>query len=339
MAADGNGPMLEPTPRAIGAAVVLQGGEAASGGRGVGLVGPKQADLVASGVRYGPGSEESELSAMELGEGIEGRGNSVDMPSSESIKAEAEDFEVSGAGSDDGSDSPRSEDGEPALWLPRLLQGDFFSACTEHADLKKNECNLFCLDCANARHSMAHVCCQHCTPDHARHSMVQIRKYVYRDVIRLADIQKLCDPSGIPTYVINGARVVFLQPRLDQPTVKPGAKTAANGQSVCEGCQRPVAGSNRFCSLSCKRFVGLPLKSKAEIDTSGWVSPVMARSTSSASKRKRSGRSPSPDGGIFRSRKSRSGSHAEATQLKRRKGHPYRSPAATGRPGQIVFNY
>jgi len=347
MAADGNGLMaLEPKPKAVWAEAAALTSE--------GLAAKKEEEEEAAAHerkpvgavdRSGGGWEESELSAVEVaGSGASDSG--LDVPSSESIKAEADESALE-EGSEEGSDSPRDgegrEDGEAALWLPRLLEGDFFCACEEHADLKKNECNLFCLDCADSRASRAHVCCQHCTPDHVRHSMVQIRKYVYRDVIRLADIQKLCDPSGIPTYVINGARVIFLQPRLDQPKVKHGARPGSSAQSVCEGCERPVAGNNRFCSLSCKHFVGLPLKSKAEIEVSGWISPVSVQRVSSggAPKQKRArSRSSSPVNDFSRSRKSRNSlGSPDVVLFKRRKSRPFRAPAASGRPGQIVFNY
>ncbi|XP_077234513.1 PLATZ transcription factor family protein [Tasmannia lanceolata] len=129
---------------------------------------------------------------------------------------------------------------EEPEWLKMLLKIRFFGPCDEHMDIRKNEMNVFCIDCNLS-------ICHHCLSSHSRHNLLQIRRYVYNDVIRLHDLQKHLDCSRVQPYTINGAKVVFLNPR---PQTKPSTKS--NGGGFCKICERNLTDAHCYCSIACK---------------------------------------------------------------------------------------
>ncbi|GFP83581.1 hypothetical protein PHJA_000501500, partial [Phtheirospermum japonicum] len=132
-------------------------------------------------------------------------------------------------------------------WVSGLLRGKFFGSCVTHGELRKNEKNLFCIDC--------NLClCKHCVTSSSHdclHRLLQICKYVYRDVVRLHDIEEHLDCSLIQAYKINGEKAVHLNPR---PQLKdPKSSKAKIGGTCCEACGRHIQDlPNRFCSIACK---------------------------------------------------------------------------------------
>ncbi|XVF69045.1 hypothetical protein PTKIN_Ptkin11bG0049800 [Pterospermum kingtungense] len=137
-------------------------------------------------------------------------------------------------------------------WLESLLSTAFFVICPRHRDTPRSECNMYCLDCMND------AFCFYCRSSrHKDHFVIQIRRSSYHDVVRVGEVQKVLDISGVQTYVINSARVVFLNER-------PQPKTSSSGSSkgvsyLCEVCSRSLLDPFRFCSLGCK-LIGIRTK-------------------------------------------------------------------------------
>ncbi|XP_050238603.1 protein RGF1 INDUCIBLE TRANSCRIPTION FACTOR 1 [Mercurialis annua] len=123
-------------------------------------------------------------------------------------------------------------------WLQVLLSEKFFNACVIHEDAKKNEKNIFCLDCCIS-------ICPHCLSPHSSHRLLQIRRYVYHDVIRMSDAHKLFDCASVQSYTTNSAKVIFINPR-------PQTRQFKVSGNICRTCERSLQDPYLFCSLSCK---------------------------------------------------------------------------------------
>ncbi|XP_068342992.1 protein RGF1 INDUCIBLE TRANSCRIPTION FACTOR 1-like [Pyrus communis] len=123
-------------------------------------------------------------------------------------------------------------------WLDALYTEKFFAGCSFHETAKKNEKNVCCLDCCIS-------ICPHCLPSHRFHRLLQIRRYVYHDVVRLEDLQKLIDCSNVQAYTINSAKVVFIQKR-------PQNRQFKGSGNYCTSCDRSLQEPYIHCSLGCK---------------------------------------------------------------------------------------
>ena len=80
-------------------------------------------------------------------------------------------------------------------WLEALYTQKFFVGCSFHETAKKNEKNICCLDCCIS-------ICPHCISSHRFHRLLQVRRYVYHDVVRLEDLQKLIDCSNVQVSIL-----------------------------------------------------------------------------------------------------------------------------------------
>ncbi|XP_042470942.1 protein RGF1 INDUCIBLE TRANSCRIPTION FACTOR 1-like [Zingiber officinale] len=123
-------------------------------------------------------------------------------------------------------------------WLCGLVEESFFVGCPAHENRKKNEKNTFCLGCCTS-------ICLHCAADHRSHPLLQVRRYIYNDVVRLEELDKLIDCSYVQPYTINSAKVVFLKPR-------PRSRPSKGSANICSTCDRILQEPFHFCSLSCK---------------------------------------------------------------------------------------
>ncbi|KAI3952771.1 hypothetical protein MKW92_053765 [Papaver armeniacum] len=95
-----------------------------------------------------------------------------------------------------------------AQWLRTLLEANYFFPCRDHEEeMSKSESKYFCLDC------MGKSICSYCLIHHREHRIVQIRRSNYHNVIRVNEVQKHIDISGVQHYVINNAKIVFLNER------------------------------------------------------------------------------------------------------------------------------
>ncbi|KAH7445448.1 hypothetical protein KP509_01G009800 [Ceratopteris richardii] len=139
--------------------------------------------------------------------------------------------------------STKSREGPP--WLEKFLNCTYFGPCEKH-QFHKNEKNHFCIDCMDGP-----LCSHGLISSHGNHRTLQVRRASHADGVRVDNLSKLLDISGIQTYIINNNRIVFL---LRQAKGKLAAKLHG-GVFVarhCQICGRLLSDLVKFCSIKCK---------------------------------------------------------------------------------------
>jgi hypothetical protein len=146
---------------------------------------------------------------------------------------------------------------EPPLWLSGLFHADIFCPCPRHPGARKNDCNLYCLDCTPG---VGRAMCAHCVPAHAAAcdaaSVLQIRRYMYQNVVHVADLTGMYDTEGVQAYCINQQRAMLLRPKAPAARAPGGGGAGGGGGPAftkrCGGCAIPLRSDCDFCSLQCK---------------------------------------------------------------------------------------
>ncbi|PIA54897.1 hypothetical protein AQUCO_00901064v1 [Aquilegia coerulea] len=198
-------------------------------------------------------------------------------------------------------------------WLEPLLSTAFFSVCRTHGDAARSECNMYCLDCSGD--AFCFYCRSSKHKDHQVIQEMQIRRSSYHDVVRVAEIQKVLDISGVQTYVINSARVLFLNER-------PQPKSGKGVSHLCEVCARSLLDPFRFCSLGCK-LVGIKRKGDASfiLDNNNKINEEgISRRVSNEEEELRQGTQQQQQHIIY------STTPSPPSNSRRRKGIPHRAP-------------
>ncbi|CAI5974353.1 unnamed protein product [Closterium sp. NIES-64] len=77
------------------------------------------------------------------------------------------------------------------------------------------------------------------------HDILQIRRSSYHDVVRVGELSRLLDLHHIQVYVINSAKVVFINPR-------PQSRVVKGAPFFCRTCHRTLLDASRYCSIGCK---------------------------------------------------------------------------------------
>ncbi|WOL09364.1 hypothetical protein Cni_G18117 [Canna indica] len=139
--------------------------------------------------------------------------------------------------------SSSSASASVAGWVDMLLRSEFFGVCDQHREERRSEENIYCVDCGCRM-------CPHCLSRpggaHSAHRLLQIRRYVYQDVVRVHDMHSLLDCSKVQPYTVNSAKVVLLKPRKQSKPLKSNP-----GGPACGICRRSISDPNRYCSISC----------------------------------------------------------------------------------------
>ncbi|ONK65816.1 uncharacterized protein A4U43_C06F1270 [Asparagus officinalis] len=115
------------------------------------------------------------------------------------------------------------EDGGPGVGRG-LVEETFFVGCGPREEEEEREETSSASTAAPASAPTA-------SPPTPPAPLLQVRRYVYNDVVRLDDLQKLIDCSYVQSYTINSAKVVFLKQR-------PNTRPFKGSGNICLTCDR-----------------------------------------------------------------------------------------------------
>lgn len=200
--------------------------------------------------------------------------------------------------------------GEKPSVLQCLCTRDFFGPCKVHGHLRNGFLNFFVLD---EHHDGDRACCRHSEQvqgsGRARTSLIQVRRYMHRDVVLVEDMTKHYDCKGIQMYYINQKRAILLQPKAKSSSLNPVYDHS------CMSCRVPLRPDCTFCSLSCS------IHSGKHVCTSGLViGPSKKRD------RPPSGCEKEATGSVRRLPKLRRAFRPGSRAWSRKPEHPLRSP-------------
>ncbi|KAE8790863.1 hypothetical protein D1007_34677 [Hordeum vulgare] len=167
-----------------------------------------------------------------------------------SAEEEVEEDEESGEVGEEQEQAVSADGGERwPQWLRPMMSARFYTTCKTHPDSRRGGVRtVFCLDCAASGAGVGALCSLCADHDHRGHRVIRVRRSTYSSVLLVSDVRGLLDVDGVQTYVINGARVVFLRERGPQHKHGRNPRTFVNH---C-GCRRGLSDAFRFCSLGCK---------------------------------------------------------------------------------------
>jgi PLATZ transcription factor len=130
---------------------------------------------------------------------------------------------------------------------------DFFKPCAEHVGMHPDRKRLLitniCIDDVSCGFKPG---CHMCKV--ARGKYLRIYRNSHFDVVRISDIRTCVDTrtsidiTGIQSYTINGAEVVFLRDRPVAYTTRPNTVRCQR----CVTCGRFIKANSTYCSLRCK---------------------------------------------------------------------------------------
>lgn len=103
---------------------------------------------------------------------------------------------------------------------------------------RKNELKMFCTETEEK-------ICEGCLADHEGHCVVRVCRYMYTDVVPMANLEKQLNVSCVQSYINNGHRVLYLDRTNQQKS-----KLAQTG-TCCRRCGRTLADGFLYCSVRC----------------------------------------------------------------------------------------